>query len=123
MIGCTQPRRVAAITTGRRVAKELNTPLGKEVGYQVRYEKRVGKDTKIKFMTDGILLKELQSDFLLGSYSAIIVDEAHERGLARSAQICMHTCFCSSNLVRITSLQQCTPSFALQAYYRVISEL
>jgi ATP-dependent RNA helicase DHX37/DHR1 len=81
MIGCTQPRRVAAVTTAKRVAKELNVRLGKEVGYQVRYEKQADKSTKIKFMTDGILLKELQSDFLLSAYSAIIVDEAHERGL------------------------------------------
>jgi ATP-dependent RNA helicase DHX37/DHR1 len=81
MIGCTQPRRVAAVTTAKRVAKELNVKLGKEVGYQVRYEKQTDKSTKIKFMTDGILLKELQSDFLLSAYSAIIVDEAHERGL------------------------------------------
>jgi ATP-dependent RNA helicase DHX37/DHR1 len=81
LIGCTQPRRVAAVTTAKRVAKELNVRLGKEVGYQVRYEKQADKSTKIKFMTDGILLKELQSDFLLSAYSAIIVDEAHERGL------------------------------------------
>jgi ATP-dependent RNA helicase DHX37/DHR1 len=81
MIGCTQPRRVAAITTAKRIAKELNMPLGKQVGFQVRYEKRIEKDTKIKVMTDGILLKEIQSDFLLSDYSAIIVDEAHERGI------------------------------------------
>ena len=81
MIGCTQPRRVAAITTAKRIAKELNMPLGKQVGFQVRYEKRIDKDTKIKVMTDGILLKEIQSDFLLSDYSAIVVDEAHERGI------------------------------------------
>jgi ATP-dependent RNA helicase DHX37/DHR1 len=81
MIGCTQPRRVAAITTAKRIAKELNMPLGKQVGFQVRYEKRIAKDTKIKVMTDGILLKEIQSDFLLSDYSAIVVDEAHERGI------------------------------------------
>ena len=81
MIGCTQPRRVAAITTAKRISKELNMPLGKQVGFQVRYEKRIAKDTKIKVMTDGILLKEIQSDFLLSEYSAIVVDEAHERGI------------------------------------------
>ena len=81
MIGCTQPRRVAAITTAKRIAKELNMPLGKQVGFQVRYEKRIAKDTKVKVMTDGILLKEIQSDFLLSDYSAIVVDEAHERGI------------------------------------------
>jgi hypothetical protein len=81
MIGCTQPRRVAAITTAKRIAKELNMPLGKQVGFQVRYEKRIANDTKIKVMTDGILLKEIQSDFLLSDYSVIVVDEAHERGV------------------------------------------
>jgi ATP-dependent RNA helicase DHX37/DHR1 len=81
MIGCTQPRRVAAITTAKRIAKELNMPLGKQVGFQVRYEKRMANDTKIKVMTDGILLKEIQSDFLLSDYSVIVVDEAHERGV------------------------------------------
>ena len=81
MIGCTQPRRVAAITTAKRIAKELNMPLGKQVGFQVRYEKRIQADTKVKVMTDGILLKEIQSDFLLSGYSAIVVDEAHERGI------------------------------------------
>ena len=81
MIGCTQPRRVAAITTAKRISKELNMPLGRQVGFQVRYEKRLHKDTKIKVMTDGILLKEIQSDFLLSDYSVIVVDEAHERGI------------------------------------------
>ncbi|GAB4819939.1 hypothetical protein N2152v2_006985 [Parachlorella kessleri] len=80
-VGVTQPRRVAAIATAERVADELDTRLGQVVGYQVRYDKRVGGETAIKFMTDGILLRELQSDFLLRRYSAIVIDEAHERSL------------------------------------------
>jgi ATP-dependent RNA helicase DHX37/DHR1 len=81
MIGCTQPRRVAAITTAKRIATELNVRVGTQVGFQVRYEKRVEAQTRIKVMTDGVLLRELQSDFLLSQYSAIIIDEAHERGV------------------------------------------
>ena len=77
----TQPRRVAVTSTARRVAEELNVPLGDEVGYQVRYDKNVGDSPRIKFMTDGILLREVQLDFLLRKYSVVIIDEAHERSV------------------------------------------
>eukprot|EP01103_Thecamoeba_quadrilineata_P019321 TRINITY_DN776_c0_g1_i6.p1 TRINITY_DN776_c0_g1~~TRINITY_DN776_c0_g1_i6.p1 ORF type:complete len:1355 (+),score=401.33 TRINITY_DN776_c0_g1_i6:191-4066(+) len=82
LIGVTQPRRVAAAAMSQRVAVELNVEFGKEVGYQVRhggnFKDNVGR---IKFMTEGILLREIQSDFLLKKYSVIIIDEAHERSL------------------------------------------
>ncbi|KAK1367944.1 RNA helicase [Heracleum sosnowskyi] len=81
MIGVTQPRRVAVLATAKRVAFELGLHLGKEVGFQVRHDKRIGDNCSIKFMTDGILLRELQNDFLLKRYSVIILDEAHERSL------------------------------------------
>ena len=81
MIGCTQPRRIAARAVARRVAEELKTPLGALVGYQVRFNDNVGDQTAIKFMTDGILLAEIQSDRWLSAYDTIIVDEAHERSL------------------------------------------
>ena len=81
MIGCTQPRRIAARAVARRVAEELQTPLGGAVGYQVRFSENVGDNTYIKFMTDGILLAEIQSDRWLSKYDTIIVDEAHERSL------------------------------------------
>jgi ATP-dependent RNA helicase DHX37/DHR1 len=81
LIGCCQPRRVAAISVAHRVADELNTPIGDLVGYQVRYEKKYSAATRLKFMTDGVLLKEAQKDFLLSAYSVIILDEAHERGV------------------------------------------
>jgi ATP-dependent helicase HrpA len=81
MIGCTQPRRIAARTVARRVAEELKTQLGALVGYQVRFNDNVGEQTAIKFMTDGILLAEIQSDRWLSAYDTIIVDEAHERSL------------------------------------------
>ncbi|KAI3705239.1 hypothetical protein L1987_75473 [Smallanthus sonchifolius] len=81
IIGVTQPRRVAVLATARRVAFELGVGLGKEVGFQVRHDKKIGDSCSIKFMTDGILLRELQNDFLLKRYSTIILDEAHERSL------------------------------------------
>lgn len=80
-IGCTQPRRIAARAVAARVAEELKTPLGGLVGYQVRFTDNVGADTRIKFMTDGILLAEIASDRWLSAYDTIIIDEAHERSL------------------------------------------
>ena len=80
-VAVTQPRRVAVTSTARRVAEELNVPLGEDVGYQVRYDKNVGENPRIKFMTDGILLREVQLDFLLRKYSVVIIDEAHERSV------------------------------------------
>jgi len=81
LIGCTQPRRIAARSVARRVAAELGVELGGPVGYQVRFTEAVGEDSHIKFMTDGILLAEIQSDRWLSAYDTIIVDEAHERSL------------------------------------------
>ncbi|XP_074592147.1 ATP-dependent RNA helicase DEAH13 isoform X2 [Curcuma longa] len=81
LIGVTQPRRVAVLATAKRVSFELGLSLGKEIGFQVRHDKMIGKSCSIKFMTDGILLREIQSDFLLKRYSIIILDEAHERSL------------------------------------------
>ncbi len=81
MIGCTQPRRIAARAVAKRVSEELQTPLGSTVGFQVRFNESVSEDTAIKFMTDGILLAEIQSDRWLSRYDTILVDEAHERSL------------------------------------------
>jgi len=80
-VAVTQPRRVAVTSTARRVAEELNVPLGGDVGYQIRYDKNVGENPRVKFMTDGILLREVQTDFLLRRYSVVIIDEAHERSV------------------------------------------
>ncbi|XP_054166972.1 probable ATP-dependent RNA helicase DHX37 [Oppia nitens] len=80
LIGVTEPRRVAAIAMSKRVAEEMNVSTNR-VSYQIRFESNVTPETQIKFMTDGVLLKEIQNDFLLKKYSAIIVDEAHERSL------------------------------------------
>lgn len=81
MIGCTQPRRIAARTVARRVADELDTTVGDLVGFQVRFNDQVGDASLIKFMTDGILLAETQGDAWLSAYDTIILDEAHERSL------------------------------------------
>jgi len=80
-IGHTQPRRIAARSVAARIAEELHTPLGGAVGYKVRFSDRVGPDTVIKLMTDGILLAETQGDRDLEQYEVIIIDEAHERSL------------------------------------------
>ncbi|AMD21050.1 HEL231Cp [Eremothecium sinecaudum] len=81
MIGVTQPRRVAAMSVAKRVAVEMGVELGKEVGFAIRFEDKTSSLTRIKFMTDGILLRETMLDEMLDNYSCIIMDEAHERSL------------------------------------------
>ncbi len=81
MIGCTQPRRVAAVSVAKRVCEEMQTTLGDKVGYAIRFESQVTNKTKIKYMTDGVLLRESLNDPDLEDYSVIIMDEAHERSL------------------------------------------
>jgi ATP-dependent RNA helicase DHX33 len=80
-IACTQPRRVAATSLAERVAAEQNTQLGTRVGYSVRFDEKCSRGTKIKYLTDGMLVRELLGDPLLSKYNVIIVDEAHERTL------------------------------------------
>ncbi|XP_033140169.1 ATP-dependent RNA helicase DEAH13 isoform X6 [Brassica rapa] len=91
VIGITQPRRVAVLATAKRVAHELGVRLGQEVGFQVRYDKKIGENSAIKFMTDGILVREIKDDLLLKRYSVIILDEAHERSLNTDILIGMLT--------------------------------
>ncbi|PWA36213.1 RNA helicase family protein [Artemisia annua] len=81
IIAVTQPRRVAAVSVSRRVAQELDVRLGDEVGYAIRFEDRTSERTRIKYLTDGVLLRESLSDPELKQYSVIILDEAHERSL------------------------------------------
>ncbi|RAL39994.1 hypothetical protein DM860_008134 [Cuscuta australis] len=81
MVAVTQPRRVAAVTVSRRVAEELNVELGEEVGYAIRFEDRTSEKTFIKYLTDGVLLRESLTNPELNQYSVIILDEAHERSL------------------------------------------
>ncbi|EJS44236.1 ecm16p [Saccharomyces arboricola H-6] len=80
MVGITQPRRVAAVSMAGRVANELGDH-GHKVAYQIRFDSTTKEDTKVKFMTDGVLLREMMHDFKLTKYSSIIIDEAHERNI------------------------------------------
>lgn len=82
MIGCTQPRRVAAISVAKRVSEEVGCELGGEVGYNVRFDDRTSRKTKIKYMTDGMLQRETLLDPMMSKYSVIMLDEAHERTVA-----------------------------------------
>ena len=81
LIGHTQPRRIAASSTAKRIAQELGSPLGEHVGFKVRFNDTLQKGASVKLMTDGILLAETQTDPLLRNYDTIIIDEAHERSL------------------------------------------
>lgn len=81
LIGHTQPRRIAAAATAKRIAQELGTPIGQDVGYQVRFADKTSQGASIKLMTDGILLAETQRDPQLKVYDTLIIDEAHERSL------------------------------------------
>ncbi|KAI4281954.1 MAG: hypothetical protein L6R38_003297 [Xanthoria sp. 2 TBL-2021] len=82
LVACTQPRRVAAMSVAQRVADEMDVKLGEEVGYNIRFEDVTGPKTILKYMTDGMLLREAMNDNDLKRYSTIILDEAHERTLA-----------------------------------------
>jgi pre-mRNA-splicing factor ATP-dependent RNA helicase DHX16 len=81
-IGCTQPRRVAAMSVAARVAEEVGCRLGNEVGYSIRFEDCTSDKTAIKYMTDGMLLREFLTEPDLAGYSVMIIDEAHERTLS-----------------------------------------
>jgi len=82
VIGCTQPRRVAAMSVAKRVAEEFGCRLGQEVGYAIRFEDLTGPETMIKYQTDGMLLREVLSDPIVSKYSVIMLDEAHERTIS-----------------------------------------
>ncbi|KAJ0094471.1 hypothetical protein Patl1_16915 [Pistacia atlantica] len=82
VVGCTQPRRVAAMSVAKRVSEEMETELGDKVGYAIRFEDVTGPNTIIKYMTDGVLLRETLKDSDLDKYRVIVMDEAHERSLS-----------------------------------------
>jgi pre-mRNA-splicing factor ATP-dependent RNA helicase DHX15/PRP43 len=82
LVGCTQPRRVAAMSVAKRVADELDVTLGQTVGYSIRFEDCTSPATRLKYLTDGMLLREAMTDPLLSNYGCVILDEAHERTLS-----------------------------------------
>lgn len=81
-VACTQPRRVAAMSVAARVAEEMDVPLGDQVGYSIRFESRTSSKTLLKYLTDGMLLREAMNDSRLSQYGVIILDEVHERTLS-----------------------------------------
>ena len=101
-IGCTQPRRVAAMSVAKRVAEEVGCRLGQEVGYTIRFEDCTSPETKIKYMTDGMLERECLLDPLLSAYSVIMLDEAHERTIA--TDVLFGLCKSASYLLALLNL-------------------
>ncbi len=112
VVGCTQPRRVAAVSVAKRVADEMAVTVGEEVGYAIRFEDITGPKTIIKYMTDGVLLRETLREGDLDGYSAVIMDEAHERSLNTDVLfgILKKVCFVGACLRHNTCTHQLTAS-------------
>lgn len=120
MIGITQPRRVAAITLAKRVAEEKGCLVGREVGYCVRFDECFDKEaTKIKFMTEGILMNEIMAGPLLLAYSVIILDEAHERTLLTDMCLgLMKKILCKRRELRLIVSSATLEAEALQNFFQ-----
>ncbi|GMM50862.1 DEAH-box ATP-dependent RNA helicase [Starmerella bacillaris] len=88
-IACTQPRRVAAMSVAQRVSDEMDVTLGQQVGYNIRFDDKTSASTRLRYMTDGMLLREAMSDPDMSRYNCIILDEAHERTLATDILMCL----------------------------------
>lgn len=97
IIGCTQPRRVAAVSVAKRVAEEVGCKVGQQVGYYIRFEDETGPETKIKYMTDGMLQREALIDPKMSKYSLIMLDEAHERTVATDVLFALLKQACKAN--------------------------
>ena len=110
-IGCTQPRRVAAMSVAKRVAEEVGCRLGQEVGYTIRFEDCTSPETRIKYMTDGMLQRECLLDPLLSAYSVIMLDEAHERTIATDVLfgLCKSTLISLHQITRFANCQHQRP--------------
>ncbi len=122
MIGVTQPRRIAATSVAARVATELGSPLGTDVGYQVRFDDRTSPATYVKFMTDGILLAEIQGDRLLHRYDTIVID-AGSTGSGKTTQLPMSALAMGRGLKQIIGVTQPRRIAATSVAARVASEL
>ncbi|KAJ2289524.1 DEAH-box ATP-dependent RNA helicase prp43, partial [Coemansia sp. RSA 2706] len=118
MIACTQPRRVAAMSVAQRVAEEMDVKMGQEVGYSIRFEDCTSAKTVLKYCTDGMLLREAMSDNLLSRYSAIILDEAHERTLNTDILMSLMKSIASKRLdIKIVVMSATLDSEKFQKYF------
>ena len=99
LIGHTQPRRIAATATAKRIAQELGSPIGQDVGYQVRFADKTSNTVSIKLMTDGILLAETQRDPQLRAYDTLIIDEAHSAVSILISYWAICVSYCRSGLI------------------------
>ena len=134
-IAITQPRRVAAISLARRVAEEMGTPLGKsspasQVGYSVRFDSSVSPSTRIKFLTEGMLLQEMLRDPWLTEYSAVVVDEVHERSLNVELVLGFLTKMLRGNMkgrggvgLKVVVMSATADVVALENYFKIDSRL
>ncbi|KAF5843773.1 P-loop containing nucleoside triphosphate hydrolase protein [Dunaliella salina] len=121
VIGCTQPRRVAAMSVAKRVSEEMDVELGEEVGYSIRFEDCTSKKTIIKYMTDGVLLRETLVSDDLDNYSVVVMDEAHERGLNTGQEEIEATCFAlAERLEQMTSAGQTVPELMVLPIYSTL---
>lgn len=119
VIACTQPRRVAATTVAARVAAELGCTLGEEVGYSVRFDDCTSPATKIKYVTDGLLLREALADPLLKRYSVVLLDEAHERTVATDVLLGLlkDVCAARGNRFRLVVMSATLDAAGFQRYF------
>jgi pre-mRNA-splicing factor ATP-dependent RNA helicase DHX16 len=114
-VGCTQPRRVAAMSVAARVAEEMGTKVGYEVGYSIRFEDCTSDKTVLKYMTDGMLLREFLTEPDLAGYSALIIDEAHERTLSTDILFALVKVRCHAHLMPVVDLNHLTVQRILHA--------
>lgn len=116
---CTQPRRIAAISVAKRVAQEMDVPLGRQVGYNVRFDNATSKNTRLIFQTDGVLLREAMNDPLFSAYSVIVIDEAHERTVSTDLLMgVLKDVVQKRNDLRVIIMSATMDTASFQAYFK-----
>ncbi|KAJ1614193.1 PRP43-like protein [Cryptosporidium canis] len=122
-VACTQPRRVAAISVAQRVAEEMDVPLGETVGYTIRFEDKTSEGTRLKYVTDGMLLREAMYDNSLSQYGVIMIDEAHERTISTDIlmgslkELLQRRNFESKSPLRLVVMSATLESTKFQSYF------